>query len=239
MEPIFCKEFTVNDLYVDCFGRLKLSAALFLAQEVAGHHCLELGLDWDTLAQKNLFWAVIRHRVQIHRLPRRGDRVTVRTWPLPTTRTAFPRAMEVLDQGGNVLLRTMSLWILMDLNTRAMILPGKSGVLVPGTTLGTELGAPRSIVPKTLQNHMTRPVLFSDLDRNGHMNNTRYLDWVQDLLPSGFHQSHEPKELTVCYLNESREGQTLDLRWEIDENGAVHVDATREKERVFAAQILY
>ena len=239
MESVFSKEFTINDLYVDCFGRLKLSAVLFLAQEVAGHHCIELGLDWDTMAQKNLFWAVIRHRVQINRLPRRGEQVTVKTWPLPTTRTAYPRAMEVLDQEGNVLLRSMSLWVLMDLNTRAMILPGKSGVLVPGTTQGTELAAPRSILPKTLQNHMTRPVLFSDLDRNGHMNNTRYLDWVQDLLPSGFHQSHEPKEVTVCYLNESREAQALELRWEISENGAVHVDATREKDRVFAAQILY
>ena len=239
MEPIFRKEFTVNDLYVDCFGRLKLSAVLFLAQEVAGHHCIELGLDWETLAQRNLFWAVMRHKVQINRLPCRGETVTVQTWPMPTTRTAYPRAMEVLDQAGNVLLRSVSLWVLMDLNTRAMILPGKSGVAVSGTTQGTELAVPRSIVPKPLTHESTRPVLFSDLDRNGHMNNTRYLDWVQDLLPSAFHQDHEAREFTVCYLSESREGQALDFRWELSEDGVLQVDATRENERVFASQILF
>ena len=36
-------------------------------------------------------------------------------------------------------------------------------------------------------NSVTREVRFTDLDRNGHMNNCRYLQWVSDLLPSAFH----------------------------------------------------
>jgi acyl-ACP thioesterase len=237
MEP-FIKKFEISDLYVDCFGNLKPSAILFLAQEIAGHHCMELGLDWDTLAQKNLFWAVVRHKVQITRLPRRGETVTVRTWPMPTTRTAYPRAMEVLDEGGSVLLKTISLWVLMDLETRAMILPGKSGITVDGIELGTELSTPRNIVPKVLTEESKRTVVFSDLDRNGHMNNTRYLDWVIDLLPSRFHGAHTPTEFTVCYMTESREGQTLHLRHELVEN-VLQVDATRDGERIFAVLIRY
>ena len=79
MEPIFRKEFEITDLYVDCFGRLKPSAILFLAQETAGHHCKDLGLSWEQLAEKGLFWAVVRHRVQITRLPHRGETVTAET----------------------------------------------------------------------------------------------------------------------------------------------------------------
>jgi medium-chain acyl-[acyl-carrier-protein] hydrolase len=237
MEP-FIKKFEISDLYVDCFGNLKPSAILFLAQEIAGQHCVELGLDWDTLARRNLFWAVVRHKAQIIRLPRRGETVTVRTWPMPTSRTAYPRAMEVLDESGSVLLKTISLWVLMDLETRAMILPGKSGITVEGIELGTELSAPRNIVPKELTQQTSRTVVFSDLDRNGHMNNTRYLDWVSDLLPSGFHGTHTPTEFTVCYTTEGREGQSLCLRHELVEN-ALQVDASRDGERVFAARILY
>ena len=239
MEPIFRKEFEINDLYVDCFGRLKPSAILFLAQEAAGHHCLELGLSWEQLAQKGLFWAVVRHRVQITRLPRRGETVMAETWPMPTTLTAYPRALVIRDREGNELLRLISLWVLMDLNTRAMILPGKSGVEVLGTLRGTELTAPRTIATRTMERSVGRTVLFSDVDRNGHMNNTKYLDWVQDLLPSAFHEGHSLREMTVCYMTESREGQTLDLGWTLTEDGTMQVDGTRKGKRIFAALLQF
>ena len=235
MEPIFRKEFEISDLYVDCFGRIKPSAILFLAQETAGHHCVELGLSWEQLAEKGLFWAVVRHRVQITRLPCRGETVIAETWPMPTTRTAYPRALVIRDKDGNELLRLISLWVLMDLNTRAMILPGKSGVEVTGTLRGTELSTPRAIATRTMEQSMERTVLFADVDRNGHMNNTRYLDWVMDLLPSAFHEGHTLRELTVCYMTESREVQTLDLGWTMTEDGILQVDGTRNGERIFAA----
>ena len=213
MEPIYRQKFYVSDACVDCFGRLKPSMLLFYAQEVAGQHCNELTLDWNTLAQKRLFWAVIRHRVQITRLPHTGETITVETWPMPTTRVAYPRAMAAYDDQGNELFRSISLWVLMDLDSRAMILPGKSGVAVSGILRGTELAVPSSILPKVLENSQKRTVTYSQLDRNGHMNNTRYLDWIDDLLPSAFHQGHSAKEFTVCYLNEAKEGQQIDLTW--------------------------
>ena len=239
MEPIFRKEFEITDLYVDCFGRLKPSAILFLAQETAGHHCKDLGLSWEQLAEKGLFWAVVRHRVQITRLPHRGETVTAETWPMPTTRTAYPRALVIRDQDGNELLRLISLWVLMDLKSRAMILPGKSGVEVTGTLRGMEPAAPRAIAIRSMERCTDRTVLFSDVDRNGHMNNTRYLDWVQDLLPSGFHEGRALRELTVCYMTESREGQTLSLGWSLTEDGVLQADFSREGERIFAALLRY
>ena len=246
MEPIFCKEFEITDLYVDCFGRLKPSAILFLAQETAGHHCVELGFSWEQLAQKGLFWAVVRHRVQITRLPRRGETVIAETWPMPTTRTAYPRALLIRDREGNELLQLISLWVLMDLNSRTMILPGKSGVEVTGTLRGTELTMPRAIAAGTMERRVARTVLFSDVDRNGHMNNTRYLEWIGDLLPAAFHKDHTPREFTVCYHSEALEGEPLDIHYEMKEEGLLQVDAWRENEavsgnhhRVFVAQLRY
>lgn len=242
MEPIFRKEFEISDLYVDCFGRIKPSAILFLAQETAGHHCVELGLSWEQLAEKGLFWAVVRHRVQITRLPCRGETVIAETWPMPTTRTAYPRALVIRDKDGNELLRLISLWVLMDLNTRAMILPGKSGVEVTGTLRGTELSTPRAIATRTMEQSMERTVLFSDVDRNGHMNNTRYLDWVCDLLPSAFHRDHPLKAATICYMTEALEGQQLQLSWSGEETIRVdgslpQTDVDAGHTRIFSAQL--
>ena len=244
MELIYRKQFSVTDLHVDCFLRLKPSVLLYFAQEVAGDHAMELGSGWDTLNEKHLFWAVIRHKVQITRLPVSGETVTVETWPLPATRVAYPRATIAYDAEGKELFRTMALWVLMDTESRAMVLPGKSGVDVPGIVRGLEADTPASITPKPLEHTAPRRVGYALLDRNGHMNNTRYLDWLDDLLPSDFHAAHTIRELTICYLAEAREGQSLEMNWEIGEDAAFHVESRRREtdgteHRVFAANVSF
>ncbi len=246
MKPIYRKNFTLSDMEVDCFGRLKLSTLLYLAQEVAGNHSELLGAGYDTLAQKGIFWAVTRHRVQITRLPVRGETITVETWPMPTTRVAYPRSVVAFDAQGKELFRLISLWVLMDANSRAMVLPGKSGVTVEGMLTGTELDTPRSLAPKGMTDFALRAVTYSCLDRNGHMNNTRYLDWVDDLLPAQFHRDREAREFVICYLSEALENQQLRLDWSLSETGCLQVDAHREKtdvsdgkDRIFTVQMLY
>ena len=88
MEPIFRKDFHITDIHVDCFGRMKPSMVLYLAQEIAGNHCQLLQVDYETLQNQRLFWAVSRHKVQITRLPTSGETIHMETWPMPTTRVA-------------------------------------------------------------------------------------------------------------------------------------------------------
>ena len=243
MEPIYTQPFTINDNAVDRYGRLKPSMILYYAQEVAGKHFDLIAMDYDQLAERGMIWAIIRQRVQISRIPTRGETIRVETWPMPNTRVAFPRSVIAYDAEGQEVFRSISLWALMDVRTRAMVLPAKSGLSVPGTVRGNELAPPSALPSKVMANHRTRPVCFTDLDRNGHMNNTRYMDWIDDLLPSAFHENHIVKEFTVCYLSETREGQNLDLHWDFVEEGCLQVDAHRETdgkdERVFSARLLF
>lgn len=243
MEPIYVQNFQINDAAVDRYGRLKPSMILFYAQEIAGRHCELLSLDYDSLARRRMFWAVTRHRVQITRLPTRGETIRVETWPMPTTKVTFPRSVVAYDEQGREVFRAISIWVLMDLDTRAMILPGKSGIVVDGLLRGSELAVPGALVPKPMTNSFERTVCFTDLDRNGHMNNTRYFDWIDDLLPSQFHEGHPVKEFTICYHTEAREGQRLELQWDIPGGDTIQVEAHRKnpdgsETRVFSAKIL-
>ena len=243
MEPIYSQNFTVTDNTVDCFGRLKASQILYFVQEVAGQHFSRISMDYDSLAKLGMFWAITRQKVQITRLPTRGETIRVETWPMPTTRVAYPRSVVAYDEAGNECFRSISIWVLMDIRNRNMILPGKSGISVVGTLRGMELAAPGGLVAKDLSSHRTRMVCFTDLDRNGHMNNTRYMDWIDDVLPAAFHRDHDLQEFTVCYLSESREGQTLDLNWDFLEENTLRVDAHRntegKPERVFSARLVF
>ena len=243
MEPLYTQNFEITDHYVDCFGRMTPASILLMIQEVAGKHCTALSVDYDTLAKRRMFWAVTRHRVQVSRMPRLGETIRVETWPMPTIRVAYPRSVVAYDAAGNECFRAISLWVLMNLDTRSMILPGKSGISVVGSLRGLELPSPGSLALMDHTQTRQRQVCFTDLDRNGHMNNCRYLDWIADLLPSGYHAGHELREFTVCYLSEAREGQTLDLRWDFPEENCLYMDAHRVNDeqdaRVFSARILF
>lgn len=245
MEHIFTQTVTVQKQDLNDAGNLKLSALLYYVQEVSGGHCRQLDCDWDTLANKGMFWAVLRHRVVIHRLPKEGQTVTVQTWPLPTTRVAYPRAVQALDDQGNVLFEAMSLWVLMDRHTRAMILPAKSGVGVPGILRGIEIENPASLAPLSDGQHTLWEVTEEDLDQNRHVNNTVYLDRAEQLT-GAFGKNCCPKEFTVCYLSEVRLGQTLTLSWTGSDRDVLTLEGTRPRpgepekaERVFAAKLIF
>lgn len=244
MEAIYTKTFQIPSSAVDRYDRLKTSQILCYLQEVAGDHSAILGTGRAHLMQRGLFWAVIRHRVQITRLPATGEILRVETWPMPTTRTAYPRSTIAYDADGNECFRSISLWVLMDANTRAMVLPGKSGVEVAGHLRGCELAAPGSIVPKDMAELTERTVRYTDLDVNGHMNNCRYLDWIDDLLPSSFHEVHQVQEFSLCYLSEILEGEKLSIHWELSEGPYLNIEAVRSDaplsaghSRVFSARI--
>ncbi len=243
MNPIYIDEFTISDLQCDRFGRLKPSAILWFVQEMAGRHCQELSLDWNTLSQKGMFWAIIRHRVRIERMPKKNERVRIETWPMPTTRVAYPRNVVAFDAEGRELWRSTSVWVLMDMQSRAMILPGKSGVEVSGVLRGDELAVPGSIPPAALSGQLRRTVAFTDLDINGHMNNCRYLDWAADLLSSDFHREHTIRELTLGYLAEAKEGEELTLCYEVGEDDRLQLEILRfdrdTQHRIFCARMEY
>ena len=244
MDKIYTKQMQIPNVAVDRFGRMKTAWLLACVQEVAGEHCKILGAGNGEYGGKRLFWAVTRHRVEITRLPGAEETVTLKTWPCPTSRVAYPRATAAYDEEGRELFKVMSLWVLMDADSRAMVLPGKSGVSVDGVTLGGEIAVPGSLAPGAGEEKEERRVRFTDLDVNGHMNNTQYLNWVDDLLSGDFHRDHPVKEFTICYLSEALEGQTLALNWTLEED--LRVDGTcRDPEdsgkshRVFAAKVVY
>lgn len=244
MELLYTTSFSVSTLHVDCFGRCKPSALLRFAQDAAGEHCTLLGTDWDSMAKRRYFWAVIRQRMEISRLPKENETVTLKTWPMPATRVAYPRATEGFDAEGNSLFKVISLWVIMDMDSRAMVLPGKSGVDVPGTVLGTELKAPGGLPAFTGTCESLRSVVYSDLDVNGHMNNTRYLDWICDLLPAEFHKEHPIKAVSICYMSEALEGQALRLSYGGDplfkvDGSLSQADVSAGHTRIFSAEVAF
>lgn len=69
----------------------------------------------------------------------------------------------------------------------------------------------RPLLDIKTQKVQTREVVYSDIDLNKHMNNTRYLEWVMDLLPQEKKQDFFIDEMTMHYLKEIAPKSRVDL----------------------------
>ena len=230
MQPIYEEDFLIRSSHTDAFGVLRPSTLLGLMQEVAGSH-------YD-LSSPDYVWVVSRHHVEIRRLPGAGERVRMETWALPATRAAFPRATICRDASGAELFRGISLWVLVGRQSHAMVLPKNANLPMVTTLRGLELPTPGSLAPGAYGSHCTRKVRYSLLDVNGHMNNARYLDWMDDLLPLEFHREHDLREFTICYLTEGKADMSVDIGYEMD-GGILRADGFADGTRIFAAKLSY
>lgn len=184
MLKIYKEDFTVRSYQTDLNARMKPSAILEVMQEAAGQHSERLGLGRSALLAKNTAWVLTRVEVDMDRYPAFEETFSVETFPMPVRRCFFPRYFIFRDSNGIEIGRAATLWVLLDLGTRSMtkldvvkaLMPDNSDLLAP-------LGLPAAVteVSGTLQTEMRQP-RYTDLDFNGHVNNTRYLDWCCDAL---------------------------------------------------------
>ncbi|MDR2313179.1 MAG: acyl-ACP thioesterase [Spirochaetaceae bacterium] len=115
------------------------------------------------------------------------------------------------------LVRGRSAWLIVDMEKRRPLRPqaavasfssneGHDALAGTGNEPPPSLGA-RSFTAEPVM----RRVCYSDIDFNGHMNNTRYIQWIQDLLDIEILERAAQIRLDINYLSEARGGETIGL----------------------------
>ncbi|MBQ8953164.1 MAG: hypothetical protein IJ048_03525 [Clostridia bacterium] len=187
----------------DMWGRWKPSAMMEAMQEVAISHCDTVGLGRSVTDGLGVVWVLSRCRVELKRQPLFGEKYTMKTYALPTKHLFFPRAHVIFDAAGKVIGGAHGLWLLMDMATRRIVkndyvserLPVEAddpGVKAPGTV--------RALPATPVEGCLTPQ--FTEFDLNGHVNNTKYMDWCWNAL--GFDGLKE-REIAWFDVNYDRE----------------------------------
>ena len=57
----------------------------------------------------------------------------------------------------------------------------------------------------------SRRAAYSDMDYNGHVNNARYVQWIQDALPAAEIEGAESMRLDINFLSELKYDNRVDL----------------------------
>ena len=226
MSGIFERELLLGSEHVDCFRRLRTSTLFELLQTLSIRHTEELGMGRDKTLDRGLLWVIARQYVVIDRMPVYDERITLRSWPGETMRVLFPRYYEILSQNGETLARGSAVWSLMDAKERTTAFPDEYGVEIAGVETGRELPYLTRVKPLETPNHFDFTVPYSYVDLNGHMNNTRYFDLVEDRLPAA-KAGKILREIHAEYSAEAKRDAVLHVAWG-EENGQYYVNGSAE-----------
>jgi medium-chain acyl-[acyl-carrier-protein] hydrolase len=216
--------FTVKTYECQPDGSIKLHVLMQHLQEVAATHAEQLGFGYNRLNQISSYWVLSNFRIEIDRLPRWNDEVTIRTWPSGSTRVIATREFIGQDSLGAELFRAGSEWMVLDRQKNR-----------PKNLLRLGLDLPTS-EPKALAEKLNRleprndysevqrvRVPHSSIDLNGHVNNTEYVRWSIDALRTTFEFKRSIRSMQATYLSEVFEGDELELLLSGDQRGCFRV----------------
>ncbi len=180
-------ETVVTSFDVDMYNRLKLSSLMKLQQEVGGMHLYEFGTTAEGMReQQNLGFIFTKMNIDIRRLPKAQDKITIRTWCSGLKGVRFTRNYIVYDSVGEIMTQGKVETTTLDLVTRKIVRPNQINGFddfLYNDNLENGAEYPSKIaVPEDIATVYTRPVRFSDIDYNGHVNNTVYADLSLDCL---------------------------------------------------------
>ena len=199
----------------DVNGYIKIPQLILLSLQVSGMQSIELGMsDMYILENYNLVWIITDYNMKIERLPVFDEKITIETYAKSHNRLFCYRAFNpVMSEITDAFDSEFS---------KTMIRGPRFKELEGGVE----------------QEYRVR---FYDLDMNGHVNNSKYLDWVFEVMGADFLTHHVPKKVHLKYVKEVLAGGLITSQYEqeglktqhqITSDGQINAQAEIEWEEV-------
>ena len=219
----------------DMNGHIKLPDVILLSLQVSGMQSIELGVsDKAILEDYNLVWIITDYDIEVVRLPRFAEEITIETEALSYNRLFCYRRFTIYDEEGWELIHMMATFVLMDRDSR------KVHAVEPEIVAPYQSDFDKKIIRGPKYESLNEPiskdyhVRFYDLDMNGHVNNSKYLDWIFEVMGADFLTQYIPKKINLKYVKEVRPGGVitsavertgLESKHEIISDGATNAQA--------------
>ena len=189
---------------VDPNGIVRTSSLMKYIQSAAQTQLTLNGMSYDELKGMKRAFILSRIKMEFTEPVRAYEHLSAITYPCDSRGYSFLRCY-ALEKGGRTIGRAVSMWALIDTESRAL-------VKVNDFELGLETHEPHTLalsrfaVPTSIREVGTYTVNYGDTDQNKHMNNTRYPDMYANFLPLN---DKMIRTISINYLNEAPMGERL------------------------------
>ncbi len=207
----YCREVRVASYEVGAQRLLKLSVLMRMCQETSEQHVDLVGLSYEKMYEDGIVFLLITNRARIRRMPVHNEQITIKTHPRGVNGAQFYRDF-LFYSGEEKIIDVMQTSVIADPVTHKVMRPRKflDYGIFSGEKVGPEDCVGKITVPEDLPLVGERPIRYSALDYNRHLNNTIYGDILTDFLPGGA-QGNKYAEVQINYVNESAQGDVLKI----------------------------
>ncbi|ERJ11968.1 acyl-[acyl-carrier-protein] thioesterase [Haloplasma contractile] len=245
-KSLYKKKYHVGLSDVDFKKKLKLSALFDYFQDLASVAADELGYGINQLGnQYNVIWVLIRMRVDIERMPAWDEDIIIETWPRKPKTIEFGRDFIVRDHSGKIIAKAISSWVLLDMDSRQIQKSKRFNIDYPDLFEEKAIDCRLKKLNATEKMRISyeKVISYSDIDVNGHVNNTKYIEYVMDSFSYEEHKSYTVCSIQVNFINEALPGDTLLLcKSNADQDeGCVYIEGIgkKDEETVFSSKLLF
>ncbi|MDL2215877.1 hypothetical protein LJB77_02315 [Ruminococcaceae bacterium OttesenSCG-928-N02] len=190
---------------------LSLAAAFRYCQELSDGHCALLGLDFDALMKMNCVYLLSKMSLTFYKPLTLRQVFKAQTYPRSLERLQHLRDSVFENEAGELAFTCTSAWVMVNPQTHRLLRPKEFPqmplTLVPEGALGTERFG-RITPPQDMPLVGTRPVYYSDIDVNGHLNNCVYAQYIQDYMPAEL-QNTPIEEVDIHFKREAMQGEEI------------------------------
>ncbi len=226
---------------VDAHSQLTIPALNGLLQEMAWRHSVVEKVSVHELsAQHNISWVLSRLKIWIDRLPNYDETVTVKTYVQGVDKYFYYRDFKVIDANGIEIIRANSVWGLMDIVKRR--LASIPEWMISITQISTEKpvekvsGKISGINEVQIEKHFD--IRWHDIDSNQHVNNTKYVEWLMESIPTEVLNNGKLNSIDMIFKNESILGDKITTQSQAFGKAFVHrISNQNEQELVIGETV--
>lgn len=169
---------------IDHTTHLTLTGIVNYFQDCSTFQSEDIGVGIEYWEKHKKGWILSSWQIIVKRYPKLGEELEVGTWPTAFNGLYGTRNFIMKDQSGEVIAYANSIWVFMDREKGRPAKPQEEDIRA--YEIEPELPmeyAPRKIVlPKEWESRPAFPVRKSQIDTNGHVNNSRYIEMALELL---------------------------------------------------------
>lgn len=198
-------DYYIHSYETDFTTRLRFSCLNRYMQESAWKNAEQLGFGFGALFDKNYSWVLTRMLISIEKLPGWNETIRIATWPSGQENLFAFRDFQIFDQGGKELGRATSSWCVIDLTTRkpvALQAAFEKELAAHDKRLFPERPPKVETAGEPTSEWQTK-VGYQDLDVNGHVTNSRYVDWIFETFDCQMFEKQRLRSLSINFLAEA------------------------------------
>lgn len=227
----YTRSFTAGGMECDYAGQLYPAALQSKLLDCAIAHAELMGCSRQaTYGAIGGYWMLIRLGVIVDTPPVYGQQYTVTTWPRGVSGPYFMRDYTV-DCGGVTIAKASSAWLITNIEARKIIRARDYpyGVVSMLPDLPEQVPLTKLSPAGELVYLGCHTVVYSDIDINNHVNNTRYVAMICDAL--ALHtQNRRLRTYQINYNKQCLHGECIELHSCTADDGALYVLGSVEGE---------